>query len=102
MVLLKEKNQPIEFFIDNYLNNLKTADYKEKKYLSETEIFLNLCSEVQVYFEEDWKKAEGQELKILERQTKALIGIPDHVNYFKDSISKYLKDNAKYGLSYPK
>ena len=102
MVLLKEKNQQEEFFIDNYLNNLKTENYKEKKYLSQTEIFLNLCSEVQAYFEEEWKKAEGQELKILERQTKALIGIPDHVNYFKDSISKYLKDNSKTGLSYPK
>jgi len=102
MVLLKEKNQQEEFFIDNYLNNLKTENYKEKKYLSETEIFLNLCSEVQAYFEEEWKKAEGQELKILERQTKALIGMPDHVNYFKDLISKYLKDNVKIGLPYPK
>ena len=102
MVLLKEENKLEEFYIDNYLTNLKTRAAKEKKYLSQTEVFLNLCSAVQAYFEEEWKKSEGQELKILERQTKALIGIPDHVNYFKDLISKYLEDNAKTDSSYPK
>lgn len=102
MVLLKEENKLDEFYIDNYLTNLKTGAAKEKKYLSQTEVFLNLCSVVQAYFEEEWKKSEGQELKILERQTKALIGIPDHVNYFKDLISKYLEDNAKTDSSYPK
>jgi len=102
MALLKEENKLEEFYIDNYLTNLKTGVAKEKKHLSDTEVFLNLCSAVQAYFEEEWKKSEGQELKILERQTKALIGIPDHVNYFKDLISKYLEDNAKNDSSYPK
>jgi pilus assembly protein CpaF len=102
MALLKEENKLEEFYIDNYLKNLKTVADKKKKYLSDTEVFLNLCSSVQAYFEEEWKKADGQELKILERQTKALIGIPDHVNYFKDIISKYLEDNAKTGSPYPK
>jgi len=102
MALLKEENNLEDFYIDNYLKNLKTGAAKEKKYLSDTEAFLDLCSSVQAYFEEEWKKAEGQELKILERQRKALIGIPDHVNYFKDIISKYLEDNAKTGSPYPK
>lgn len=102
MALLKEEKRQEEFYIDNYLKNLKTSATKKKKYLSNTEVFLDLCSSVQAYFEEEWKKAEGQELKILERQTKALIGIPDHVNYFKDIISKYLEDNAKTGSPYPK
>ena len=102
MELLKKENKLEEFFIDNYLSSLKTESVAGKKYLSQTEIFLNLCKSVQVHFEEEWKKAEGQESKILERQTKALIGIPDHVNYFKDLIGKYLEGNAKIGTAHPK
>jgi pilus assembly protein CpaF len=100
--LLMEEKRAEEFYIDNYLSNLKSSSGRSKKYLSEAELFLNLCRSVQSYFEEQWNKAEGQESKILERQTKALIGIPDHVNYFKDLIGKYLEDNAKTGLAYPK
>ena len=102
MELLKKENKLEEFFIDNYLSSLKTENAAGKKYLSQTEIFLNLCKSVQAHFEEEWKKAEGQESKILERQTKALIGIPDHVNYFKDLIGKYLEGNAKTDTAYPK
>jgi len=100
--LLKKENKIEEFYIDNYLSSVKSAKATGKKYLSEKELFLNLCRSVQSYFEEQWNKAEGQELKILERQTKALIGIPDHVNYFKDLICKYLEDNGKLGVPYPK
>jgi len=88
VVFTKEQSDPKEFYIDNYLNSLKNASDTQKKFFSQHEIFLNLCSAVQSYFEDEWKKAEGQEVKILERQTKALIGMPDHVNYFKDLISK--------------
>ncbi|MCL4378512.1 MAG: CpaF/VirB11 family protein [Actinobacteria bacterium] len=100
--LLREENKTEEFYIDNYLNNIKSSSAAGKKYLSEAEIFLSLCHSVQSYFEDQWNKAEGQESKILERQTKALIGIPDHVNYFKDLIGKYLEDNAKTNIAYPK
>jgi len=90
-----------EFFIDKYLIDIKINKSKERENLSEKELFLKLCRSVQAYFEEQWKKAEGQESRILERQTKALIGIPDHVNYFKDLIRKYLIDNAKTAVPYP-
>jgi len=99
--LTKKDNILKEFYIDSYLGSLKVDKEKSRKNLSERELFLNLCRSVQSHFEEQWKLAEGQESKILERQTKAIIGVPDHVNYFKDIIRKYLEDNAKANLPYP-
>ena len=104
MGLIKEDVKYSKFYIDDYLSKIKSGRPKTKKQktLSDSELFTNLCRSVQSYFEEQWKKAEGEESKILERQTKAIIGIPDHVNYFKDLIRKYLEDNAKTKLPYPK
>jgi len=90
-----------EFYIDSYLGSLKEGKEKSRKNLGEREQFINLCWSVQSHFEDQWKISEGQESKILERQTKAIIGMPDHVNYFKDLIRKYLEDNAKTNQSYP-
>ncbi len=100
--LIKEEKNSEEFYIDSYLSNIKADKVKRKKHLSEEELFHELCRSVQSHFEDQWKLSEGQESKILERQTKAIIGIPDHVNYFKDLIRKYLEDNAKTDLPYPK
>lgn len=100
--LLEEENKEEEFFVDKYLSSIKVSKSRGRKHLNEKELFLNLCRSVQFYFEDQWKKAEGQESKILERQTKALIGIPDHVNYFKDLVGKYLEDSGKTGVPYPK
>ncbi|MFO7928782.1 MAG: ATPase, T2SS/T4P/T4SS family [Candidatus Humimicrobiaceae bacterium] len=91
-----------EFYIDRYLSYKKSDIKASRRCSNDKEAFLNLCYSVQSYFEEQWSRAEGQELKILERQTKALIGMPDHVNYFKDLIGKYLVDNAKTNMPYPK
>jgi len=100
--LLEEEKRAEEFYIDSYLSSIKVNKVAGRKHLGERELFINLCRSVQSYFEDQWDKAEGQESKILERQTKALIGIPDHVNYFKDLIGKYLEDNAKTNLPYPR
>jgi hypothetical protein len=100
--LLEEEKKSEEFYIDSYLSSIKVNKTAGRKHLGERELFINLCRSVQSHFEDQWNKAEGQESKILERQTKALIGIPDHVNYFKDLIGKYLEDNAKTNLPYPK
>jgi len=100
--LLEEEKRAEEFYIDSYLSSIKVNKAAGRKHLGERELFINLCRSVQSYFEDQWNKAEGQESKILERQTKALIGIPDHVNYFKDLIGKYLEDNVKTGMHYPK
>jgi pilus assembly protein CpaF len=97
----KEKKKE-EFYIDSYLRSIKVDKVKSVKSLSSEELFLSLCRSVQSHFEELWKLSEGQEAKILERQTKAIIGIPDHVNYFKDLIRKYLEDNAKTDTPYPR
>jgi len=97
----KEKNSE-EFYIDSYLSSIKADKVKSRRNLSEEELFLDLCRSVQSHFEDMWKLSEGQESRILERQTKAIIGIPDHVNYFKDLIKKYLEDNVKTNLPYPK
>lgn len=99
--LTKKDNISEEFYIDSYLGSLKVDKEKSRENLSERELFTNLCRSVKSHFEEQWKLAEGQESKILERQTKAIIGVPDHVNYFKDLIRKYLEDNAKTNLPYP-
>jgi pilus assembly protein CpaF len=99
---LRGQEKREEFYIDKFLSGKKRATKASGKYSSDKEAFLNLCRLVQSYFEEQWSRAQGQELKILERQTKALIGIPDHVNYFKDLIGKYLVDNAKASTPYPR
>jgi len=100
--LLEEEKSLEEFYIDSYLSSIKVNKTAGRKHSGERGLFIDLCRSVQSYFEDQWNKAEGQESKILERQTKALIGIPDHVNYFKDLIGKYLEDNAKTGIPYPK
>ena len=101
--LLGKENKIEEFYIDSYLNKIKSGKLKPKKLspVSGSELFLNLCQDVQSHFENQWNKAEGQESKILERQTKAIIGVPDHVNYFKDIIYKYLEGSSKLGVPYP-
>ena len=104
---IKQLKEPVkykEFYIDNYLNKVKSGKLKTKKLhsVSDSEIFINLCRSVQYHFEKQFKNQEGQELKILDRQTKAIIGIPDHVNYFKDLIHKYLEDNSMFDVAYPK
>ena len=99
--LVKEKKSE-EFYIDSYLSSIKEDKVASRRNLSEEDFFLDLCRSVQSHFENMWKLSEGQEAKILERQTKAIIGLPDHVNYFKDLIRKYLEDNAKTNLPYPK
>jgi len=104
MGVLKEGVKYKEFYIDDYLNKIKSGKLKTKKLhsVSDSELFINLCRSVQSHFEKQFKNQEGQELKILDRQTKAIIGIPDHVNYFKDLIHKYLEDNSMFDVSYPK
>ena len=101
--LLGKGNKIEEFYIDSYLNNIKIWKLKTKKLspVSDSELFLNLCQDVQSHFENQWNKAERQESKILERQTKAIIGVPDHVNYFKYLIHKYLEDNKQLDVPYP-
>ncbi|GAH94820.1 unnamed protein product, partial [marine sediment metagenome] len=63
--LLRKENKTEEFYIDNYLSNIKVSKAVDKKHLSERELFLSLCWSVQSYFEDQWNKAEGQESKIL-------------------------------------
>jgi len=101
---LEETGKDTDFYIDNYLNKLKSGELKTKNHysVSDMELFINLCRAVQAHFEKQFKNQEGQELNILERQTKAIIGIPDHVNYFKDLIQNYLEDNNKLCVPYPK
>ncbi|GAI17590.1 unnamed protein product, partial [marine sediment metagenome] len=69
--LLGKENKIEEFYIDSYLNKIRSGKLKPKKLLpvSDSELFLNLCQDVQSHFENQWNKAEGQESKILERQT---------------------------------
>ncbi|MBC8386612.1 MAG: Flp pilus assembly complex ATPase component TadA [Actinobacteria bacterium] len=90
-----------EFYIDDYIESLngKTCGIKLGFPVSKNNIFANLCKAIQTHFEKQWKESGGQEQKILERQTKAIIGMPDHVNYFKDIIHKYLDENRL--LKYP-
>jgi len=99
--LVKKEKELEEFYIDSYLSRIKRERFESRKNLSKKDLFLDLCRSVQSHFENMWKLSEGQEAKILERQTKAIIGIPDHVNYFKDLIRKYLVDNALADVPYP-
>ncbi|MBN2072725.1 MAG: ATPase, partial [Actinobacteria bacterium] len=92
-----------EFYVDDYLKNIKgkNESIKPASSLSEMDVFMNLCQAVQSHFEKQWKESGGQEQKILERQTKAIIGIPDNVNYFKDLIYKFLDKNNLLNYPYP-
>jgi len=96
----KKKASLPEFYIDDYLKKVKSKNDIDRptSNISEIDIFMSLCQAIQSHFEKQWKESGGQEQKILERQTKAIIGIPDNVNYFKDMIYKYLdkKDLLKY------
>lgn len=98
-----KKSLEAEFYIDDYLKKIKTRGKSggPTSTLSEIDIFTNLCQAIQSHFEKQWKESGGQEQKILERQTKAIIGIPDNVNYFKDLIYKYLDKNSLLNYPYP-
>jgi len=102
--VLSKKEKEEEFYIDDYLNKIKSGKLKTNKIhsLSNSELFLKLCQDVQLHFEIQFKNNEGQESKVLESQTKAIIGIPEYVKYFKDIIRKYLEDNSKFNTPYPK
>ncbi len=92
-----------EFYIDDYIASLKgkTGGRDSGFSLNETGVFTNLCKAIQSHFEKQWKESGGEEQNILERQTKAIIGIPDHVNYFKDIIYKYLDENSLLNYPFP-
>ena len=100
----KKSDGAREFYIDDYIEGFtgKTNERDSSFSLSEKDIFSNLCKAIQTHFEKQWKESGGQEQKILERQTKAIIGMPDHVNYFKDIIQKYLDENRLLKYPFPK
>ena len=93
-----------EFYIDDYIESLagKTNKMDRGYPFSEDDTFKSLCKAVQAYFDKQWKEGGGDEQKILERQTKAIIGMADHVNYFKDIIKKYLDGNHLLKYPFPK
>ena len=97
------KDSEPEFYIDDYMKKNKGKDESRKLTFPSSEInaFTSLCQVIQSHFEKQWKEGGGQEQKILERQTKAIIGIPDNVNYFKDLISKFLDKNNLLSYPYP-
>ena len=92
-----------EFHIDDYLNKIKSKEGSKKQAhpSNEKNAFIKLCQVIQSHFEKQWKESGGEEQKILERQTKAIIGIPDNVNYFKDLIYKFLDKNNLLNYPYP-
>ena len=100
---LVTKDSEPEFYIDDYLKKKKGKDKSKKpaSAYSEMNAFTDLCQVIQSHFEKQWKEGGGQEQKILERQTKAIIGIPDNVNYFKDLIYKLLEKNNLLNYPYP-
>jgi pilus assembly protein CpaF len=99
---LKQNNYK-DFFIDEYIEKDGKIKQRAKRTISKSnkEIFYNVCEEVRQYFDRQLKSSEGEEEVILDRQKKALIGVPDHVNYFKGIIKEYLEDTEQTGLPYP-
>lgn len=97
------KDSECEFYIDDYMKKKKGKDESEKLAhpSSKIDAFTGLCQVIQSHFEKQWKDSGGQEQKVLERQTKAIIGVPDNVNYFKDLIHKFLDKNNLLNYPYP-
>jgi pilus assembly protein CpaF len=93
-----------KFYIDEYIKSLagKASVAVSSSSFSENEKFVSLCRATESHFKKQWKEGGGNEQKILERQTKAIIGMADHVNYFKDIIEKYLDENHLLKYPFPK
>jgi len=92
-----------EFYIDDYINKEKNKSKSRRRTISRSnkELFDSICNEVKEFIKNEFKSAKVGEKELLDRQSKALIGIPDHVRYFKDIIKKYLADKGKINLPFP-
>jgi pilus assembly protein CpaF len=102
-MLYTKQNKFEEFFIDEYVNKEKNELKSKRRTISRSnkDIFDSICNEVKYFIDEEFKSATGGEENLLDRQSKALIGIPDHVNYFKGIIKKYLIEKGKTNLPFP-
>ena len=93
-----------EFELDNYLyNHSNKLSLSMSGALDSITRFEMLCYKVKNYLDEEWDKEENknnQEI-IVERQKKAILGYPKEMNYYKDKIREYLKDNKLESEFFP-
>lgn len=96
------------FYLDEYLENIivKRPDSKSiVTTLSAKEKFQALCNEIEKKFQEDWQGENGKNSEasdvLLERQKNAIIGHEKEVNFFKDKIKEYLRNNSLMNEYFP-
>lgn len=95
------------FYLDEYIETKYGTKKVNKKVINITKDkksrFNDICQVIKDYFEKEWNNELGTNSyeTILERQKKAIIGYEKEVNFFKDKISEYLKNNNLHDEWYP-
>ncbi len=95
------------FELDSYISNIESNDVNETSF-SYTPVLLNrksefetLCDNIRSTFTKEWENDVSGFETILERQKRAIIGYEREVDYFKDKIDDYLKQNHLKESWYP-
>ena len=79
--------------------------FKETKLTGNPDIslvnFLELCKELHQEFQRQWEESGEYMEELLDIQKKAIMGFEKETNFFKENISKYLKENGVNKCPYP-
>ncbi len=85
-----------QFYLSDFLKESNcTYEIEEKS-------FEELCHVIKEAFREEWFEKEETRDNIVDIQKKALIGYRQEVDFFKEKIRQYLKDNKIKNIAYPK
>lgn len=95
-----------EFYLDDYLSEYKNKVGKDISSGSDVHTrFLILCDRIKKYFDEEWENEHSKDrdsgYTLSKRIKDAILGYTSEVNYFKDKIREFLKNNNLMGEKYP-
>jgi pilus assembly protein CpaF len=92
------------FYLDDYIGSLYTEAPVVTSTNKRGKRFEAICDDVFEYFSNEIfeKELSDDNTMFLERQKKAIIGVQNEVNYFKDEIKNYLFKNNLLNADFPK
>lgn len=102
-------NEKGSFYIDDYITSVTGVKFDDpsKRLIAHDRKtrFYELCHNIKEFFKKELEYdsvSDPETAKaVLDRQKRAIIGYPTEVNYYKEKIAEYLKQNDRQNESYP-
>ncbi len=99
-IKLKEMNK---FYLNEFLNLKEEESFysgESQKYDENVE-FYGLCKKIQIAFRNDWFERDDTKDNMIDIQKKALVGYEKEIQFFKEKIKEYIRDNKIKNIKYP-